>query len=86
MKTTPSAPEQPAIVRLVAHHGGPVATSQKLGGRPVYQEVQRWVRRGWASPMHIFRLKPLLMRGMKVEDLHQDREVAQQRPGLRKVA
>ena len=62
-----------AIARIVQHHGGPTATSQLLGGTPVYQEIQRWVRRGWASPMHIFRLKPLLLRGMKVDDLAADR-------------
>lgn len=65
-----------AIAKLVAHHKGPTAVSVKLGGTPVYQEVQRWVRRGWASPMHIFRLKPLLPRGMKLEDLNADRERA----------
>jgi hypothetical protein len=66
----------PAIVRLVEHHGGPVALSEKLGGRPVYQEISRWLRRGWASPMHIFKLKPLLPRGIKLEDLDADRERA----------
>jgi len=64
----------PAIIRLVKHHGGASKVSQLLGGRPVYQEVQRWVGRGWASPMHILSLKPLLLDGMTVEDLHRDRE------------
>lgn len=73
---TKQTPESPAIVRLVNHHGGPVALSAKLGGTPVYQEIQRWVRRGWASPMHLFKLKPLLPRGMKLEDLGADRERA----------
>lgn len=63
-----------AIARLVAHHGSTTEVSRKLNGTPVYQEVQRWVRRGWASPMHIFRLKPLLPKGMKLEDLDADRE------------
>lgn len=69
-------PEAPAIVRLVHHHGGPVALSSKLGGTPVYQEIQRWVRRGWASPMHLFKLKPLLPRGIRFEELDADRERA----------
>lgn len=64
---------QPAIVRLVAHYGGPTELSRRLGGTPVYQEIQRWVARGWASPMHILRLEPLLLRGMKLRDLHEDR-------------
>lgn len=62
-----------SIERLVRHHGGPTAVARALGNVPVYQEVQRWVVRGWASPMHIFRLKPLLPRGMKLEDLAADR-------------
>lgn len=66
-------PETPAIVRLVEHHGGPVALSTKMGGTPVYQEIQRWVQRGWASPMHLFKLKPHLPRGMKLEHLDADR-------------
>jgi uncharacterized membrane protein YdjX (TVP38/TMEM64 family) len=63
-----------AIARLVAHNGGPTEVSRLLGGVPAYQEIQRWVRRGWASPMHIFRLKPLLPRGTKLEDLNADRD------------
>ena len=66
----------PAIVRLVQHHGGAVATAAALGGRPVYQEIQRWVKRGWASPMHILRLEPLLPDGITVRDLYEDRERA----------
>jgi len=62
----------PAICRLVEHHGGPTAVSQKLGGSPVYQEIQRWVKRGWASPKHIFRLEPLLLEGMTVRALYDD--------------
>lgn len=73
---TKQTPPSPAIVRLVEHHGGPVALSTKLGGTPVYQEIQRWVQRGWASPMHLFKLKPLLPRGIRLEDLDADRERA----------
>lgn len=71
--------QTPAIVRLVAHHGGPTAVSKALNGAPVYQEVQRWVARGWASPMHIFKLRPLLPPGMQLEDLAADRTAAMQR-------
>lgn len=70
--------QTPAIARLVAHHNGPTAVSNALGGFPTYQEVQRWVRRGWASPMHIFKLKPLLPRGMKLDDLAADRDRAKE--------
>lgn len=69
-------PTEPAIAKLVAHQGGPVALSQKLGGSPVYQEIQRWLKRGWASPMHIFRLEPFMPPGMKVRDLNNDRAAA----------
>lgn len=74
-----------AIARLVAHHDGPTEVSRKLGGVPVYQEVQRWVRRGWASPMHIFRLKPLLPKGMRLEDLDADRQRAAAASGKSQV-
>jgi len=60
----------PAISRLVHHHGGPVATAAAIGGGMAYQEVQRWVRRGWASPMHILKLEPLMPPGMSIRDLY----------------
>lgn len=68
--------QTPAIRRLVDHHNGPTAVSKLLGGTPVYQEVQRWVRRGWASPMHLLSLQPLMPEGMKLEDLAMDRVAA----------
>lgn len=68
--------EEPAIARLVKKAGGPAALSNALGGKPVYQEIQRWVRRGYCSHIHVFRLKPFLPRGMKLEDLGADRERA----------
>jgi hypothetical protein len=75
------AQQTPAIVRLIDHHGGASRVSQLLGGKPFYQEVQRWKGRGWASPMHILALKPLLLDGMTLEDLHADRQVARQAAG-----
>lgn len=69
-------PRDSAIAKLVAHHGGPVALSRLLGDSPAYQQIQWWVRRGWASPMHIFRLEPFMPRGMKVRDLNNDRTSA----------
>ena len=65
-----------AIAKLVEHRGGPVALSQLMGGSPAYQEIQRWVKRGWASPMHLFSLERFMPRGMKVRDLNNDRAVA----------
>lgn len=47
-----------------------------MGGALAYQEIQRWGARGWASPMHIFRLEPLLLDGMTARDLYEDRERA----------
>lgn len=70
-----SKPES-CIKRLVDHNGGPVALSTKLGGRPVHQEIARWVARGWASPHHIFTLEPFLPPGMKVRDLADDKDRA----------
>lgn len=72
--TTPGA-LAPAIARLVQHLGGPTETSRKLGGTPVYQEVQRWLRRGYCSPVHIHRFRGLLPKGMTLDDLRRDREV-----------
>lgn len=68
-----STPTQSAIARLVEHHGGAAALSRKLDGRPPYQRIQEWLSRGWASPKYLFALKPLLPRGMKLEDLDADR-------------
>lgn len=65
--------ERSAIARLVKHHDGPTKLSKKLGGKPPYQEIQRWTSRGWASPMHLMKLKPLLPRGITLGDLYEDR-------------
>lgn len=65
---------EPAIARLVSRHGGPTELARKLGGTPAYQEIQRWLKRGWASPMHVLRLEPLLLPGMELRDLYLDRE------------
>lgn len=71
-----NTPRTSAIERLVKHHGGAAKVSALLGGKPAYQEVQRWVARSWASPMHIIALEPLLLEGMTIRDLHLDREAA----------
>jgi hypothetical protein len=65
--------KQSAISRLVAHHSGPTAVARLLQGAVSYQQVGAWVQRGWASPMHILRLEPLLPEGMTIRDLHLDR-------------
>lgn len=75
----------PAIGRLVTHHGGPAAMSKLMGGRPVYQEIQRWVKRGWASPKHIFDLEPHLIEGVTVRDLNNDRVAATSASDLRET-
>lgn len=49
-----------------------MAVSRATGNAVAYQEVQRWVRRGWASPKHILTLEPLLLDGMTLRDLHID--------------
>lgn len=70
--------QRPAITRLVEHVGGPVAVSRMLGLDPAYQEVQRWVRRGYASAAHYMRLVPLMPPGMSIDDLYAD--LAAKRP------
>jgi hypothetical protein len=72
MKSNPT----PSIVRLVTHHGGPAALARMLDKPVPYQEIQRWCRRGWASPMHIFALEKFLVGEMKVQDLDNDRAAA----------
>ena len=62
-----------AIARLVAYHKGPTAVARLLGDAVSYQQVGSWVARGWASPMHILRLEPLMPEGMTLRDLHLDR-------------
>lgn len=63
-----------SIAALVKHQGGPVNVARRLG--IPYQRVQEWIGRGWASPKYLFRLKPLLPRGVTVADLDADRERA----------
>lgn len=64
---------KPAIARLVEHHEGVYALARKLPDGPVVQEIERWLRRGWAAPKHIPKLRPVLPRGIRVEDLYLDR-------------
>jgi hypothetical protein len=73
---------KPAITRLVEHQGGPVRLCRALGGRPQYQEIQRWMQRGWAASKHIFELEAFLPPGMRLRDLHEDRVIARQAVGL----
>lgn len=63
-----------AIERVVEHHGSLAALSRALGGKPAYQELQRWVSRKYASPKYIHRLEPFLPQGIKVRDLLDDFE------------
>lgn len=65
-----------AIERVVAHYGSLAALSRAMGGKPAYQEIQRWVNRKYASPKYIRRLEPFLPRGVKVRDLLDDLERA----------
>ena len=71
-----------AILRLVEHHGGPTATARKLGDAFPYQEVQRWVSRGWASPMHVLKLMTLAHElGITESQLLADRDMAKAETG-----
>lgn len=61
-----------AIGRLVEESGGPVAVARALNGAVAYQEVQRWVKRGYAAPKHFQKLVPLLPKGRTISDLFAD--------------
>lgn len=60
------------VDRLVRHCGGITELSRRLGGTPVYQEIQRWLARGWVAPAYALELQPLLPEGMTIENLLQD--------------
>ena len=64
-----------AIRRVVDHHQGPTALARLLGGT-TYQEVQRWLGQGYASPAYLLRLAPLLPTGITLADLDADRAEA----------
>ncbi len=66
----------PAIRRLVDHNNGYAETSRRMGGKPAWQEVQRWVDRGWASSLYLLQLEPLMPEGMTLHDLMRDRQIA----------
>ncbi|MDE4918310.1 P2-related tail formation protein [Cupriavidus metallidurans] len=61
-----------AIERLVELNGGPVAVARALDDVVAYQEVQRWVKRGYGAPKHFQRLVALLPQGMAIDDLFAD--------------
>ena len=60
------------IQTLVQHNGGYALTARKLKLAP--QMVQSWVYRGYASPMHVLGLEPLLPKGMTIRHLLLDRQ------------
>ena len=70
------APAVPAIKRLVDHNDGFANTARLMGGKPAWQEIQRWVDRGWCSPHYLIQLEPLMPVGMTLHDLMRDREFA----------
>ena len=63
------------IARVVAHNQGPVALSRVLTAktgkatRPSYQQISKWVSRGWASPRYLDLLEPLLPEDVTRDDL-----------------
>ena len=61
-----------AIERLVTANCGPVAVARALNDVVAYQEVQRWVKRGYAAPKHFQRLAALLPGEMTIDDLFAD--------------
>ena len=70
MSTKPDS----AIQRLVDHHDGPTKVAALIGDGFAYQAVQQWVQRGWASPLHFPKLKPLMPKGMTLQHLYADIE------------
>ena len=75
MKKAPTIPPS-TIGTLVEQNNGPVEVARLLGDAVAYQEVQRWVRRGWANPKYALRLEPLLLKKskLKLRDLLADLE------------
>jgi hypothetical protein len=74
-----SDPSKSAIARLIEQLDGPTAVSALLENTPVYQEIQRWVKRGWAAPKHFLRLEALAKSKkikVTVRDLYADIERA----------
>ena len=71
MSTKPAS----AIQKLVDHHDGPTKVAALIGEGFAYQAVQQWVQRGWASPLHFPKLKPLMPKGMTLQHLYADIEV-----------
>lgn len=63
MSTKPA----PFIERVVKHNGGVTATARAIG--IAYQEVQRWIGRGWVTPRHAIALVPYLPEGVTLEKL-----------------
>jgi len=73
---------KPAISRLVEAHNGPTALARLVSTAETkvpYQEVQRWVKRGWASPFHFKALEAHLTQDITLDDLHHDREIAKRK-------
>lgn len=73
MQTKPDKRDS-AIRRLVEHHGGAAKTATLIAEGFHYQQVQQWVDRGWASPIHFLRLQKLMPKGMTLRDLYADCE------------
>jgi hypothetical protein len=69
-----STPPDSVIAQLVALQGGPAEVARKMGDIVHYQEVQRWVKRGWGAPKYFLRLEKMLPKGKKLRDLHGDIE------------
>ena len=63
-----------AIARLVDHHGGATKTAALIADGFHYQQVQQWVDRGWASPIHFLTLQKIMPKGMTMRDLYADCE------------
>ena len=68
MQTKPDKSDS-AIARLVDHHGGATKTAALIADGFHYQQVQQWVDRGWASPIHFLTLQKLMPKGMTTRDI-----------------
>jgi hypothetical protein len=70
-----------AIAKLVKAHQtddtpGATALARKTG--ILREQIDTWVRRGWATPYRFPELAPHLLSGITVEQLHADRAKAKQ--------
>lgn len=78
-----STDPRPSYIRsLVEANDGPVALAAKIeakSGQTIFrQQIEQWVKRGWATPYHFWLLMPFAPKGLTEANLYADRVAAKQ--------